>query len=807
MRRCSMSFMNYLCEEVTLARYDNARQVCKDLLERKEKLLQTTNSHGITPVMDEKDSDDEEDDEDEVNSEDDEFDDFNIRNSPYPFNNKFRFGEPSVSGFVSKVFKEGMLFRVVDEKGNYHFYNDTLRHIMMVRVRYVLTGAEKVNERAIVSDVQDGREGEREVAIAVLPEETNFLIGNINGRLPSISAKAVQTPDDFVPPSLAKSISAINMDINTVRNSLGQWERATDQSAFLKCCIKKKLRFTDLNFRPSSQSLFRPDCDSVRIPSMTWRRPEQYLYLTELSEARLFRGEISCHLVRQGELLNHTLISGIAAVAMRPDHVRWMFRHPVSAQVGKLERSVGCYSVKLVHNGWWSSFIVDNYFPACMKGPLFARCPADPRRLWVSVLEKAYAKSLGSYSSTCLADLMEVLSDFTGYPYRYFTQDWFLASNCPTTSHSSKLFHFIQKCVASDYLIAVFTPTEEEEEGGTQSVLRKRSSRLIPVNGLLPQFLPGRVYFITDAAYYSELDLKMVRLKNPWTWEAQRNAQKERVKKWKYTAWYDQPDNSISMMSGSTRVADKLGKKKMTDDDRKGTMWLEWKEALSSFTGGGVCYTAWQWRQYKMQNVFVSGFPNFVLEMRTKKKVEGFVTLTLEGIRDTLDEQGNITGSFQKGDALCGVGLVAVRPGIGKADAFEIAGRACEDTECFAAQMNYLKSRDTSMKFSIINSSKPYYFIPVMDPAYLTQHPTVKEMPFVLSVVSSSPSDTDTDGFQILFKKIPNTCQVYNDVQKFSIQSTTAVEANYQLVGERGVKTFKGSAIDDVVFKEECVKK
>lgn len=734
----------------------------------------------------------------------DEFDDHNTRDTPYPpSTSTYNFGEPSVYGSVTKVFREGMLFKIVDGKGDYYFFNDTLRQIMMVRVRIALCGDERINERAILTPIEGTKE--TEITIVVLPEETNFLIGGVEHVLPRVMAKAVNTPDDFVSPSVTKAMTKVNAGINAVRAALGQWSRATDQKSYLKCCLKHGLKFTDLTFRPSATSLFRPDTDLVRIPPLTWGRPQDYLLLTEVSEARLFRGEISCHHVKQGELHDHTIIAAIAAIAQSPEHVRWMFRHPISAEVGKLERAVGAYCVTLLHNGWWSTLLLDDYVPCSMKGALFGHCPDDPRRLWVQMLEKAYAKSLGSYSAICLVDVMEAMSDFTGYPVRYLDQVWYNAQLKPTELVSVNLFKYVERCVASNYLVLLFTPAPSDEQA-TQTIdlSRKRSTRFIPVNGVVPQFIPGHIYFLCDAAYYKELDLRMVRLKNPWTWESSRSAAREREKKWKYSKWFDQPDSSMSLASTHRFSLGNMCRTSVADADeeeRKGTMWLEWGETLAAFGGGGVCYTAWDWHCYRAQNQFVNGRPEFVLELEaTSKKVEGFVTITLEAIQEVKDDEGYVVGSSYNQN-LCGVTLLVSKANRVKKQE-EVISRACEDIECIGGASTYVKARDVSMKLTLDPTAGPYHVVPLIEPAEADKlrESGGKALKFVLSLILSAPAIAGD--VSVRFKQLPRTCAVFRDAPSFTVGAANFVKAAYQITTPRGVITEEGRGIvDDTVLE------
>lgn len=761
----------------------------------------------------------------EVGADDDvdEFDDFNYYPTPYRSSARFSFGQPTVSGTVTRVFAEGMLYKIKTARGEYYFYNDSLHEVMMVRVQCKMRGNEKINERAMQTDVPET--GETEITIAILPEETNFFMSGVT-HLPHFMAKRVPVPPDYVSPSVTQSLRKVNAEINAVRKALGKWSRASDQAAYLRCCLKNHLRFTDLNFRPSAESLCRPAFDPVAIPAVTWRRPEEYVYLPDISHIRLFRGEISCFLVRQGELSNHTVVAAMAAVAQRPDHVRWMFRHPVSAHVGRMERAQGCYRVTLLHNGWWHTYLVDDYVPASLKGPLFASCAEDPRRLWVPLLEKAYAKALGSYAATCLVDAMEALGDFTGFPVRFLDSAWAAAAQRPDEAASRNLFRYLERSVRAGCMVLLFTPApSDKQSSATEALSRKRSSRLLPVKGIVPQFLPGHIYFLRDIAFYQELDLRMVQLKNPWTWETRNKVHYE--KQWKYTTWYDQPESSVSLAGSTATTATyptsshgrptpglegpQLSPAQVALNERKGTMWAEWREVLAAFAGGGVCYTLWDRRRYRMRNSFVKGRPRFALELRARRRVEVFVTLSLETVSETLDNFGTIVAS--RPAPLYGTALSVVQR---QADqTARVLSESCEDIECVTGRRMFVLARDVSMKLTVDASRgsngasllvvpllNPQAFDEAAPPAATSQSSTAAssrsaapEVRFVVSVVSDSPAGDDED-FSVNFVSLRRSCGVFSDATTpFPLEGTPRVTTEYQVCTAAGVVTCEGARI------------
>lgn len=857
---------DHICEKLGESRqYREAARICEELLQQKERLLQDVSgrdrgktlkstrrvNHALLAPEDDDDngsgsplrSVSDEGTEDEF---EDEFGDLNFTDSPYPdVPSEYQFGEPTVMGTVSRVFKDGLLFRITDARGDHYFYNDTLSHVMMVRTQCVLLGNERINERAFLAPVETD-DKVTEVTIAVLPEETNFFIGNCK-RLPRVMAKAIVTPPDFTSPSVNRFMTAMNAEINKVRAAMGQWSKATDQKAYLQCCLKNKLKFTDLDFRPCALSLCRPQVDYVRIPTLTWRRPEEYLAFTEVAETRLFRGEISCHLVRKGELSNHTVVAAIAAIAQFPHHVMWMFRHPANGAAGQRERALGCYRVTLLKDGWWTNVIVDDYLPASMKGPLFARCPADPRRLWVSILEKAYAKATGSYSAICLLDVLGSLADFTGFPVREIDALWQQAQGRPTDTVSLSLFRYLQRCVTNGYLVLLYTPSADDEQAAaTVDLSRKRSLRMVPVDGVVPQFLPGHVYFLSDAAHYKELDLRMVRLKNPWTWEtANSNAAEPTAataalqKRWKYTGWYERPDQSFaSTMSAASHGTRRSARGALSavrtleakafdeEEERKGTMWLEWEEALKAFAGGGVCYTVWHHLHYRVRNHFRAGYPDFALEVTpTKAKVSLFLSITLERcgdeVADAQETKRTRNARHPPEEVYSGVTLTVSRrvrkfsrassplaaasrshtrekEGAAAAEEEEVCSIACEDVECVAAKTTFVRQKTVSMKVTLEPNGAPYHVIPRLDPndADAMRKRGESQVAFALGILSSVP--VGTGELDIRFTRIPRTCHVFSSEAKRFVLGGGGAEpftADYQCCHKDGVSTLSGSSI------------
>ena len=85
-------------------------------------------------------------------------------------------------------------------------------------------------------------------------------------------------------------------------------------------------------------------------------------------------------------------LAALSSLAEFPERVEQMF-------VTKEVNAAGIYMVKFILNGQETPVIVDDFLPCGENGnPVFATCRDG--ELWVSLLEKAWAKLHGTYART-----------------------------------------------------------------------------------------------------------------------------------------------------------------------------------------------------------------------------------------------------------------------------------------------------------------------------------------------------------------------------------------------------------------------
>ena len=123
----------------------------------------------------------------------------------------------------------------------------------------------------------------------------------------------------------------------------------------------------------------------------------------------LFSGGIDAGDIQQGELGDCWLMSALACLAERRGAIEGIF-------LTKQYNPFGKYKVRLFLHGHWQTVVVDDYFPVWSNtgDPIFAGPQPRSRELWVMVLEKAFAKAMGSYAALEGGHVVFALEAMTG---------------------------------------------------------------------------------------------------------------------------------------------------------------------------------------------------------------------------------------------------------------------------------------------------------------------------------------------------------------------------------------------------------
>ena len=182
---------------------------------------------------------------------------------------------------------------------------------------------------------------------------------------------------------------------------------------FVMDIIQKGQPWTDPDFPPALRSLYDPNLDEGDInkyKSFEWKR------FKEIAKSpAMFRDGIDPNDINQGQLGDCYFLAVLSSLAEFPDRVSALF-------VTKELNAAGIYLVRFFINGNETPVIVDDHLP-CNKNGGLAFASSRDDEMWVSILEKAWAKLHGTYARTegglpCFA-----CSHLVGVPSESFLHD------------------------------------------------------------------------------------------------------------------------------------------------------------------------------------------------------------------------------------------------------------------------------------------------------------------------------------------------------------------------------------------------
>lgn len=178
---------------------------------------------------------------------------------------------------------------------------------------------------------------------------------------------------------------------NKSRASIQRMEaKQLEMERFVQATIAKGKPYVDPDFPPEKSSLYDPaidEVDAANYNSFSWKRAGE-IY----QPAYVFEDGVEPNDINQGQLGDCYYLAALSSLAEFEDRVKDMF-------VTKEVNAAGIYMVKIYINGNETPVIVDDYLPVTAQGnPAFATCRDG--ELWVSILEKAWAKLHGTYART-----------------------------------------------------------------------------------------------------------------------------------------------------------------------------------------------------------------------------------------------------------------------------------------------------------------------------------------------------------------------------------------------------------------------
>ncbi|KEG09390.1 calpain-like cysteine peptidase [Trypanosoma grayi] len=655
---------------------------------------------------------------------------------------KFKFGGPTHRGSAYALLDDGNFYRVEDGK-QWLLYNDTLSCEMHLTMRFSADTRIEAGKRT-----QLKIEGKERVAtIVVYPLETLPFLKFDTSKVDYLKSRSLARP--LTQEYLKKVNAETNAKLQRERREVSRIcsHSYSEEELLHKCRHTKNTMYVDLKFSPCALSLQRPTDKKkvVNVPNIVWKRTADYIPADRHKDIQLFRDGIDPEDIDQGQLGDCWLMCALSVIAGRPSIVKGIFRHPVSSSKAKKEQKCGAYRVTVNKHGWWENVIVDSYLPTMNCQPLFARCSRDPCELWVSFVEKAYAKLHGSYAGIIGGDALFALQDFTGFPVLSFEAVWSKAAR--NSDAASAFFKSLRRYQEKGYMITIGTPGKDTSAYTGQQQSGKGSNGAMQDRYKRAGLGMGHAYSVLDVRQFSLPSIKLLKVRNPWggngvEWTG---------------AWSDKSDKWKS--HPLVRRACKPSKK------NDGTFWMEWEDIVRYFDGGGVCMVRKNWHDYRVRGVFLGLTPSVVLEVVVTRKVKVVLVLSQQDRRALHPDDPN---ALYKG-LLLSVGAYSRE----KQRHVLHANSSADPEEPSPETFTFTISRDIGMELTLLPQHSPYYIIPRV----MANKP---ETPKKFTLGLLSPCKVGSGGLAVNFKKLPPTHDAFKNRRDYTTLEAAPLHVEFQ---------------------------
>ncbi|KAJ0953180.1 putative calpain-3 protein [Helianthus annuus] len=454
---------------------------------------------------------------------------------------------------------------------------------------------------------------------------------------------------------------------------------------------KGEAHFTDQEFPPNDRSLFiDPDNPPSKLQVVSkWSKPTEIVNENQFGyNPCLFSGDANPSDVCQGRLGDCWFLSAVA----------------VLTEVSRISEVIitpeyneeGIYTVRFCIQGEWVPVVVDDWIPCEAPGkPAFATSKKG-NELWVSLLEKAYAKLHGSYEALEGGLVQDALVDLTGGAGEEIDMR---SSQAQIDLASGRLWSQLLRFKQEGFLLGAGSPSGSDVHISSSGIVQGHAYSLLQVR---------------------EVDgHKLVQIRNPWANEVEWNG-----------PWSD------SSPEWTDRMKHKL---KHVPRAKDGIFWMSWQDFQIHFRSIYVCrvyppemrYSVHgQWRGYSAGGCqdYDTWHQNPQFRIRATGSdascpIHVFITLT-QGVSFSRTTAGfrNYQSSHDSMMFYIGMRIIKTR---GRRAAYNIYLHES------VGGTDYVNSREISCEMVLDPDPKGYTIVPT------TIHPG-EEAPFVLSVFTKA---------------------------------------------------------------------
>ncbi|CAM6110257.1 unnamed protein product [Calypogeia fissa] len=423
----------------------------------------------------------------------------------------------------------------------------------------------------------------------------------------------------------AEKETAIDMDFisrKLRKPKMETQEEVTERMRAVELAVKEALaargesHFTDQEFPPSNESLFvDPDHPLPKLQVVSeWLRPGA-LQNSPVSPPCLFSGTANPSDVCQGRLGDCWFLSAVAVLTEASKISEVIITPEYNEE--------GIYTVRFCIQGEWVPVVVDDWIPCEARGkPAFATS-RKVNELWVSILEKAYAKLHGSYEALEGGVVQDALVDLTGGAGEEIDMT---SSQSQLDLASGRLWSQLLRFKQEGFLLGAGSPSGSDAHVSSSGIVQGHAYSLLQVR---------------------EVDgHRLVQIRNPWANEVEWNG-----------PWSDLSSE------WTDRMKHKL---KYTPQAEDGVFWMSWQDFQLHFRSLYVCRIYPPEMRYSVRGQWRSSSaggcqdcdtwhqnPQFRLKAvgpDARQPIHVFVTLT-QGVHFLSTRRGGIVNYQASGDS------------------------------------------------------------------------------------------------------------------------------------------------------------
>eukprot|EP00727_Mastigamoeba_balamuthi_P000564 m51a1_g10504 putative calpain-9 isoform 1 (753) ;mRNA; f:148142-151278 len=460
--------------------------------------------------------------------------------------------------------------------------------------------------------------------------------------------------DSAAAPSPSVTSSSDSYYMRIVRQAVGARE-------ILEQCRRSRQRFSDGLFPPCTASLFKGaaphrSAQGVAARAVWCRPPQGAVAITSAARP----GDVI-----QGALGDCWFLGALSLAATKPECL--------AALLPLCDPEMGFYVVRFFRNRTRVDVVVDDALPydKFKNEPIFGR-NRNPQELWVSIIEKAYAKVCGSYYSMETGNESDGLVDLTG------GVSFTLMLNERGTATAEQVWKLLCSYQARGYLMGCANNRQEQ------------------VLGIVPNHAYG-ILGLYDIPTVSMGTVLLVRVRNPWG-----------DVEWK-GAW---SDNSPQWGLVHPSIKAQIGYSNAED----GTFFMSFEDFGRHFEKVYLCKDVPQgWSSVSVQGSWVPGrtaggclnYPSWVYNpqylVSVTRPTQGFLVLS----------QGDFRKYGAEGGYDAAIGMTLLRRAEGTPAPPESLRRVCPpDVSEIVERTAFVATRERSVAVSLDPRHSPYHLVP-----------------------------------------------------------------------------------------------